>query len=181
MKNKYTHLIKPLSLLIDLLIINLTVYVIYDADYLNTFFLSYITVFWLIISYFFSFYKIYRYTRILSVFGLLCKQYPVFILGYFAYFGAFKEGEFVQNQFFILVAILSSITVVKLFWVLILKKYRELGNDYRSTVVVGFDDSAKNIIKLFKSKSNFGYKFLGFFSNKIIIDDEYLGDIDMVF
>tara|TARA_B100000795_G_scaffold79900_1_gene57335 strand:- start:719 stop:2074 length:1356 start_codon:yes stop_codon:yes gene_type:complete len=181
LKNKYPHLIKHLNLLIDLLIINLTVYVIYDADYLNLFFLSYITVFWLIISYFFSFYKIYRYTRILSVFVLLCKQYPVFILGYFAYFGAFKEGEFVHNQFFILVAILSSITVVKLFWVLILKKYRALGNDYRTTIVVGFDDSAKNIIKLFKSKSNLGYKFLGFFSNKIFRDDEYLGNLDMVF
>ena len=139
------------------------------------------TFFWLIISYFFSFYKIYRYTRILSIFGLLCKQYPVFVLGYFAYFGAFKEGEFVQNQFFILVAILSSITVTKVFLVLILKKYRELGNDFRTTVVVGFDDSAKNIIKLFKSKSNFGYKFLGFFSSEISRDDEYLGDIDTVF
>lgn len=181
MKNKYTHLIKPLNLLIDLLIINATVYVIYDVDYLNLFFLSYITIFWLIISYFFSFYKIYRYTRILSVFSLLCRQYPIFILGYFAYFGAFREGDYVHNQVFILVSILSSITVIKLFWVLILKKYRELGNDSRTTVVVGFDDSSRNIIKLFKSKSNFGYKFLGFFSNKIIKDDEYLGDLGLVF
>jgi putative colanic acid biosynthesis UDP-glucose lipid carrier transferase len=87
----------------------------------------------------------------------------------------------VSNQFLILVAILSSIAAVKLFWVFLLKKYRELGNNLKTTIVIGFDDSSKKIIELFKSKSNLGYKFLGFFSNKIIKDDEYLGDLDAVF
>ena len=47
--------------------------------------------------------------------------------------------------------------------------------------MVGYDDSAKNIIKLFKSKSNLGYKYLGFFSNKNFQNSEYLGSLEMLF
>jgi putative colanic acid biosynthesis UDP-glucose lipid carrier transferase len=157
------------------------VFFIFDKEYLNLPFLSYITLFWLITSYFFGFYKVYRYTRILRVLSLLGKQFLIFILGYFAYFGIFREGDVVNNQFLILTSIILSISIVKFLWLLFLKKYRALGNNFRTTVVVGFDDSSKNIIKLFKSKSNLGYKFLGFFSDKKNNNKEYLGGLERVF
>ena len=56
-----------------------------------------------------------------------------------------------------------------------LRKYRSLGNNYRNTVVLGFDESSKKIIKLFKNKSNFGYNFLGFFSDKEYKNKDYGG------
>ena len=181
MKKRYSYLIKPLQILLDVFIINFIVYLISDKAFLNVSFLSYITVFWLLTSYFFGFYKVYRYTRFLSVFSLLGKQFLIFILGYFAYFGVFREGIVVNNQFLILTSIILSISLVKFLWLLFLKKYRSLGNNFRTTIVVGFDDSSNNIIKLFKSKSNLGYKFLGFFSNKKYINKEYLGGVESVF
>ena len=154
---------------------------IYDVEYFNISFLSYITIFWLVTSYLFGFYKIYRYTSVLRIFTLLGKQFSIFILGYFAYFGVFREGDIVNNQFLILTSILSSVTILKFLFYFLLKKYRSLGNNFRTTIVVGFDDSSKNVIKLFKSKSNLGYKFLGFFSNENYTNNEYLGGLENVF
>jgi len=111
----------------------------------------------------------------------LGSQFLLFILGYFAYFGIFKEGVVVHNQFLILTSIIFSISAVKFLWLLFLKKYRAVGNNFRTTVVVGLDDSSKNIIKLFKSKSNLGYKYLGFFSRKDSENNECLGNLNGLF
>jgi putative colanic acid biosynthesis UDP-glucose lipid carrier transferase len=181
MKKRYSHLIRPLQIILDVLIINIIIYFIYDKEYLNFSFISYITIFWLITSYFFGFYKVYRYTSFLRVFHLLAKQFLIFVLGYFAYFGIFREGYIVNNQFLILTSITLSISFVKFLGFIILKKYRSFGNNYRTAIVLGYDDSSKNIIKLFKSKSNLGYKYLGFFSNKEHKNNEYLGKLDAFF
>jgi len=181
LKKRYSYLIKPSQILLDVFIINLIVYFISDKAFLNVSFLSYITAFWFLTSYFFGFYQVYRYTRFLKLFRLLGSQFLLFIFGYFAYFGVFKEGIVVNNQFLILISIVLSISVVKFLWLLFLKKYRSVGNNFRTTVVVGFDDSSKNIIKLFKSKSNLGYKYLGFFSNKPRENNEYLGLVEDLF
>lgn len=181
MKKRYSYLIRPLQIIIDVLIINLIVYFIYDKEYLNFSFISYINIFWIITSYFSGFYKVYRHTKFFRIFTLLGKQFFLFVLGYFAYFGVFKEGEIINNQFLILISILISVTFFKFLWFFLLKKYRSLGNNYRTTVVLGYDQSAKNIIKLFKSKSNLGYKYLGFFSNKNYKNNEFLGSLEYFF
>ena len=181
MKKRYSHFIKPLQIVVDLVILNTITYFVYDKEYLNIFFLSYISFFWLVTSYFFAFYEVHRHTAVLSLLRLLVKQFLFFILGYFAYFGIFKEGVIVNNQFLILMLTIISISFVKLSWLFLLKKYRSFGNNFRTTIVIGFDDSTKNIIKMFKSKSNLGYKYLGFFSKKLHKKKEYLGNLDAVF
>ena len=181
MKKRYSHFIKPLQIVTDLFILNTITYFVYDKEYLNVFFLSFISFFWLVTSYFFAFYEVHRHTSVLSLLRLLVKQCLFFTLGYFAYFGIFKEGTIVNNQFLILILIIISISFVKLSWLFLLKKYRSFGNNFRTTIVIGFDDSTKNIIKIFKSKSNLGYKYLGFFSNKLHKKKEYLGNLDAVF
>ena len=181
MKKRYSHFIKPLQIVIDLFILNIITYFVYDKEYLNIFFLSYISFFWLVTSYFFAFYEVHRHNAVLSLLRLLVKQFLFFILGYFAYFGIFKEGVIVNNQFLILMLTIISISFVKLSWLFLLKKYRSFGNNFRTTIVIGFDDSTKNIIKMFKSKSNLGYKYLGFFSKKLHKKKEYLGNLDAVF
>jgi len=181
LKKRYSHLIKPLQIVIDLFILTIITYFVHDKEYLNILFLSYISIFWLITSYFIAFYEVNRHTKVLSLLRLIVKQFIFFILGYFSYFGIFKEGIIVNNQFLILILTIISILFVKLSWLFLLKKYRSFGNNFRTTIVIGFDDSSKNIIKLFKNKSNLGYKYLGFFSDKIYKDKEYLGNLDAIF
>lgn len=175
MKKRYSYLIKPLQILLDLFIINSVIYFIYDKEYLNLYFVSYISLFWLFSSQISGFYKVFRFTKALRIITLLTKQFLIFILGYFAYFGFFKQGEIVQNQFLILGSIISAITIFKFFGYFLLKKYRALGNNFRTTIVLGFDDSSKKVIKIFQSKANLGYRFLGFFSDKIYKKSNYLG------
>jgi len=180
LKKRYSYLIRPLQIILDIFIINFAVYLIYDKEFLNTSFLSYISLFWFFTSYFLGFYKVYRYTKALHILTLLIRQFSIFFLGYFAYFGAFREGDVVNNQFVILSAIIISITAIKFLWLFLLKKYRSYGNNYRTTVVIGYDDSVKKLIKLFQSKSNLGYKYLGFFSNKTYKSKEFLGNLESV-
>lgn len=180
MKKRYSYLIRPLQIIIDLIIINLTFYFVYEIAYLNFYFLAYISFFWLISSYLLGFYKVYRFTRVLRIFTLLTRQTFIFILGYFAYFGIFREGTVVDSQFLFLVYIIGTISIIKILWLFILKRYRSLGNNLRSTIVLGCDQSAKNIIKLFKSKSNLGYNYLGFFSNREPKNKEFLGNLKEV-
>jgi putative colanic acid biosynthesis UDP-glucose lipid carrier transferase len=124
---------------------------------------------------------VYRNTGVYRLFTLLGKQFGSFILGYFAYFGIFREGDIVNNQFLILISIIISISLFKFTWFFLLKSYRSFGKNYRTTVVVGFDNSSKDIIQLFKTKSNLGYKYLGYFSDKVCDEKEYLGNLESVY
>ena len=181
MKKRYSHFIKPIHILIDLLLIYGVIYFVSDTAFLNAYFLTFITLFWLISSYITSFYTVYRFTKNLRISSLLAKQFFVFILGYFAYFGAFREGIVVNNQFLILASILGAITFFKFTVQYLLKKYRATGNNYRTTVVLGDDTTTKDVIQVFKSKTNLGYKFLGFFSAKPHNNLHYLGPFSGVF
>lgn len=105
----------------------------------------------------------------------------MFTLGYFAYFGIFREGQVIHNQFLILSSIFLSISFFKFLSFFLLKKYRALGNNFRTTIVLGYDDAAKKIIKIFQSKANMGYKFLGFFANRNYKNNAYLGKVNDVF
>ncbi|MDA9277382.1 exopolysaccharide biosynthesis polyprenyl glycosylphosphotransferase [Polaribacter sp.] len=181
MKKRYSHFIKPLQIIIDILLINSIIYLVSDEEFLNAHFLSFITLFWLISSYLTGFYSVYRFTKNLRISTLLARQFFIFILGYFAYFGAFREGIVVNNQFLILASILATITFFKFTVQYSLKKYRATGNNYRTTVVLGDDTSTKQVIQVFKSKANLGYKFLGFFSENKHNDPLFLGNFLQVF
>ena len=181
MKKRYSHFIKPIQILIDTLVINSVIYYVSDKEFLNVHFLSFIILFWLISSYLTRFYNVYRFTKNLRILTLLARQFFVFIMGYFAYFGAFREGAIINNQFLILASILSAIIFLKFTAQYLLKKYRAIGNNYRTTVVLGDDDTTKEVIQVFKSKANLGYKFLGFFSDKSHSDPLYLGGFSHIF
>jgi putative colanic acid biosynthesis UDP-glucose lipid carrier transferase len=181
LKKRFSYLIKPFQVAIDFIIIYAIVYLVHDKEFWNSSFLAYTSIFWLVTSYFSEFYNIYRFNRALRIFTLLFRQLLFFSLGYFAYFAVFREGSVVNNQFLILSSIVVSVTIFKLLFFVLLKKYRSFGKNFRTTIVLGFDNSAKEIIKIFRSKSNLGYKYLGFFSEKKSKNLNYLGKFNDVF
>lgn len=179
MKHRYSHFIKPLQLAFDILAI-LAISLYFDNDFSSRSFLVFISLFWVVSSYFTQFYKVHRFNRFLRILTLLARQLIIFTLGYFSYFGIFREGQSVGNQFLVLLSIFSTISFLKISWYFILKKYRSLGKNYRIAIVAGYDESSKNIIKLFKSKSNLGYRYHGFFSNRSYKNEEYLGSLKSI-
>jgi len=168
-------------LLIDLIIINSVLLYISDKEYLNTLFLVYSNVFWVVSSFFIGFYKLYRYTKVYRIFSLLAFQFIIFFLGFFAFFTLFREGEVINNQKLILITIFITIAFFKLLFVFALKKYRSSGKNYRKVIVLGLDSSSKKIIQLFNNKKELGYVFLGFFSDKDSTKKGFLGKIEASF
>ena len=89
MKKRYSHFIKPIQILIDLLLINAVVYGVSDTAFLNVYFLTFITLFWLISSYLTGFYTVYRFTKNLRISSLLARAIFCFYSGVFRLFRCF--------------------------------------------------------------------------------------------
>ena len=164
-------------LAIDLLIINGVIFFVNDKEFFNSRFLIYSTIFWIIIALFSNFYKVYRFTKIYRIFSLLFVQFFLFTLAYFTYFGVFREGDVVHNQFKILVSIFAGISLSKFLSFYALKTYRKGGKNYRNVVIIGEDDTSKNIAKIFKEESALGYYYHGVFSDKPKSKEKHLGSL----
>ena len=175
MKQKKSILIRPIIIVIDLFLINSVTFFISDYEYLNLRFLLYITVSWLFIGYYTKFYNVYRYTHIIRLVTLLLSQFFIFSLSYLSYFSFFKEGVVVNNQLIIYLLIISLITFFKFFIFVLLKKYRSKGKNFRNIILFGGINSASILENLFHHKNDLGYRFYGFFSNKMFISKKYLG------
>ncbi len=174
---RFSKYITPLLFLLDLGALNGTIYLISDADFLNTNFLVYTNIAWILIAFYVKFYRLFRFSTIYNVLTLLGSQFALFTLTYFSYFGIFKEGQIINNQLLILTSIFLWVTLIKFVYFFAIKQYRSTGNNFRNVIVLGMDDSAKKIIQLFKEKPGLGYRYKGFFSNEESSDENYLGRV----
>lgn len=164
-RNRYSIFIKPLELIIDLFILTLVVFVIQDTNYLNSQFLIYINAYWIFSTFFSQYYQVYRHTVPLRILNLSIRQYLLLGIGFFAFFGIFKEGDLIGNQFLILVSMIVSLFAFRLFLYFLLRFYRSKGKNNRTVVVLGYDDSSKKLMKLLNKKKYLGYRVIGFFSD----------------
>jgi len=175
-KYRYSFLITPLQLVIDCLSIFMILYFVSDQEFYNLIFITYILSFWALSSVLTDYYKVLRFTKFLRLLSLTFKHFFIFILGFFTFFGIYKEGFVVHNQFLILTSILLTTFSLKIIFYFSLKWYRNLGKNFRKVVVIGVDDSSKKIISLFNQNKTLGYKYLGYFTNKVNTDK--LGTIE---
>lgn len=164
-----------LLLLVDLLLINTVVFFVFERIHQSLQFHLYISIFWLVTSFFTNYYKVYRFTNFYRLVKLIVVQGLFFTMAFFAYFGIFKEGEIVNTQFKTLVITLSSLAILKVVFFIVQKKIRQSGSNFKRVIFFEKDDTAKKMINLFQNKSSLGYLFLGYFSSKTSEDPNYLG------
>ena len=176
MKYRYSFLITPLQLLIDYLSIFIILYFVSDQEFYNSIFIIYIISFWTLSSILTGYYKILRFTKVFRLLTITVSHFFIFILGFFTFFGIFKEGFIVNNQFFILTSILLITFLSKIIFYFSLKWYRNHGKNYRKVIVLGIDDSSRKIIELFNQNKSLGYQYVGLFTNKILKNK--LGNIE---
>ncbi|WP_246034809.1 exopolysaccharide biosynthesis polyprenyl glycosylphosphotransferase [Polaribacter aestuariivivens] len=174
---KYSSLIRPLIIFFDVLIVNAVVYYFSEKSSFNIQLSAYLTLFWLLISYYTKFYNVYRYTHVLRLLTLLISQFFVFLLSFFAYFTLFKEGEIVSKQSNIVFFFIVIITFLKFLFFFLLKYYRQSGKNYRNVVVFGQSKSAQNVAEMFNKQQGLGYRFQGFFSDRTSNLKNYKGTI----
>ncbi|KJD36767.1 sugar transferase [Tamlana sedimentorum] len=163
-KKGYSIIIKPFIYVIDLFLISIASFYFLKQDMNN---IVAFCIMWFSLSFFTSFYKIYRFTKITEVISLLSKQIFIFITVVFAFL--FLKNSDVKPvngvYFFLLLYILMVLFRVAFFF--LLRKYRIVtGSNYKKVVIIGINNSTKKLEHFFKTHPEFGYKFLGFFSDE---------------
>lgn len=166
---RYSKYIRPISILIDLTIIAVMGFYLFANHVSNVlFFILYQYIGWFFIAYSIKFYAIYRFTPPVEIASKIFKQGILFLLVVIAFFPFSRQAvfsEFTISVFISLVLLLVTIFKFSLFFYL--KEYRIItGSNYRNAVIVGFTPEAIRLKDLFETRKDYGYRFLGFFSDK---------------
>lgn len=166
---RYSKYIRPFSLLIDLFVLNILCLFFFRELNLNiTYYVIYQVLGWLIVSFFLKFYKIYRFTTPVEILSKLLKQSVIFLLVVIAFFPFSKETIFSGKAIalFIVVSFIF-ITASKFLLFYYLKRYRIItGSNFRNAVIVGYSPESIRLKELFETRNDYGYRFLGYFSDK---------------
>lgn len=159
-------MIVPMSYLIDILIVNLLVYLI--PIYLNEplLFHSYHTVGWLVLSVKNRFYEVYPYTKVPQILAKIFAQFLLFFLILYAYIGFFKQVDMSRlalGKYFFFVFL--SVSTIKFLNYLFLWEYRKkVKGNLRNVVVIGKNKKTDQLISVFNEQTHYGYNFLKQFS-----------------
>lgn len=166
---RYSKFIRPISVTLDLLVITILCLFFFKNLNLNyTYFIIYQTFAWFSITFFIKFYEVYRFTSLVEIITKLVKQGIVFLLIVIAFFPFSKQSNFSgKSVALFLVASFTFITFFKLILFYYLKKYRIVtSSNFRNAVIVGYTSEAIRLKSLFETRNDYGYRFLGFFSDK---------------
>ncbi len=172
-KGRYSGWIRPILYIIDLLIISFLSYFCLTKSVID---MSFFVAFWIILSISFSFYKVYRFTKIIKVVSLLFKLILVLGLAVTSYFYIVKATtapKDISNFLLLLFLTFGSWRVVLHVF---LRKYRLItGSNYKQVVIIGSNESTRRLEQFFKNQRSYGYRFLGYFTDKN--EKEKKGDV----
>ncbi|WP_310555273.1 undecaprenyl-phosphate glucose phosphotransferase [Flavobacterium sp.] len=181
-KGRYSKYIRPISITIDcVILVVLSVFFLEEFPISLPYFLVYEVISWLALAYYIGFYEVYRFTKPTEIMTLLFKQLFLFSLIIIAFFSITREIIFSFKYLLSFIALtFVLITVFKSLLFYYLKKYRiVLGGNYRNVIIIGYTKSSRNLQKLFQNRSDYGYHFKGFFSDKVKTE-EVIGTISEI-
>lgn len=174
---RYSGYLRPISYIIDLLIIHILASQFFDKnfEYLN--YVIFVSLAWIVLSLKSNFYEIYRFTHGAKIMSLLGKQGIVFFLIVFAFFGYYKEVDTEAISIVMYVfAVMLCVAVVKFAVFFLLKKYRKLfGGNNRNVVILGLNQKTDQLRKFFLDNPEYGYRLKKTFDisgdDKVPFDD----------
>lgn len=169
-RGRYSKYLKPISIIIDLIVLIGLPFFFFRELQLNFWYFNlYQISCWFLIAYFSGFYEIYRYTTPVQILSKITKQAVIFLLVIIAFFPFSKETIFSGKAIAMSLSLTFSLIIVfKILTFYYLKKYRiATGGNYRNAIIIGYSKEALRLQELFKTRVDFGYRFLGFFSDKI--------------
>lgn len=166
---RYSKYIRPLNIIFDLIVITiLSIYFFRELGLNKLYYLAYQTFTWILIAILVKFYEVYRFTTPVEIISKLFKQFSIFLLVVISFFPFAKTALFSGKAIAIFMTI-SFIVIVtfKYFWFFYLKKYRIVtGSNFRNAVIIGYTPEAIRLKEVFITRKDYGYRFLGFFSDK---------------
>ena len=119
---RYSGFIRPLITFLDLLLINLLILVCLRSAMSNFGYHTILSLSWIIISYYSGYYEVYRFTKEITIFGKLIKQFIFISLITFAYVG-YKYKYVTPNEVWIyIISCFVSVGFIKFSIFFLLKK-----------------------------------------------------------
>ncbi len=163
-KHRYSFLITPVSYILDVIFI--LIFFLYLVKVRKSGVILFNLAAWTIIAIAVQYYILNRYITFNELLGKYFKQIIIFNL---ALLSGFQLGHWLFNNSFLLprLAYLDLLFLVKIitqFW--FLKKYRQRGYNLRHYVIFGYNDDLKKFKELVDKRTDFGYRFIGFFDNE---------------
>jgi len=179
-RGRYSWFLRPMLIVFDILtIIFFASYYIdfqtYGMPYWSlefiqskaSVFVIYTCVLWIISAYTIKFYNVYRYTTSLNIVGLIIKQFLIFLIVVFAFFGFYKSIQTETMTIFkYLISSIAVIGFIKLLMFYGLRQYRQyLNGNHRKVLIVGNTKGAKELQQFFIDNKKYGYDLQGVYSD----------------
>lgn len=168
MKNKrgrYSAYIRPFSYFLDLAIINLFAILLLSENVYSIYFVVFSSLSWIVIALNIEFYEVYRYTKIIAIGNKILKQFALFTILCFAFFGIFSNNSNARETLVYALLSLSVVAFAKFFIYYFLRKYRRLsGANYRKVVLLGSTNQVKQLASFFSENPDYGYHLIKIFS-----------------
>lgn len=181
MKKRYSIYIKPISIVANLVIINIVLRYFLQINYSGFWHILYVNTSWLIISYHLNFYNFRRYNKNVDIISRLLLQFLIFTFVYFAYYSLTNKPINSIEHIKILILIFITISLFRSLYLFALKKYRLEGGNFRNIILIGNSKSIQKTNIFIENHPELGYKILGFFSNGHQDQANFLGDINSSF
>ncbi|MCP1995204.1 exopolysaccharide biosynthesis polyprenyl glycosylphosphotransferase [Flavobacterium sp. HSC-61S13] len=168
-RGRYSKFIRPITLLIDITILNLFAYYLLPEFSGKIWFHLFISLSWLLSSWVTMYYDVFRFTRIVKIFEKIFKQFVLQFVLYSAYNGFFSR--FAEPKDLILYGVFTMITisVIKISIFYSLKIFRsQYGGNYRRVVIIGKGKEVKQLQDFFNKKTEYGYHLVGTFKDEAV-------------
>ena len=174
MKTRYSNYLRPSTIILDLLVLNLWLYLfiilpdaIHGMEIVN--FLLMMNLGWFLAANILGIYRIFRLTKFTRIIKDIFKQMLVFSFMAFAFFTIYRinlSESLVNYVFQMLFFLGNSIILLRSLSYFFIKRYRILGGNFRNVVIVGMAENSKKLANFFDNRKEYGYRFQGYFSNK---------------
>lgn len=170
---RYSYLIRPLTIAIDLVVINamaLFSFISLKDTYL---FHIYISIGWIVAAWMSNFYEVFRYTRLVKIGEKIVKQFAVVIVLVMAFNGVIKDFAEPLELLVYCVYLFVVVTSAKFLIFFSLKYFRRvLGGNSRNIIIIGKGKEITTLEKLFIKRKDLGYRILSTYDGTLC-DNKY--------
>ena len=157
---RFSKYLRPISVIFDLFVIVLFLYLLLDPSLIKTFPLLVFSISWLISSYVTKFYEVYRFTKLINIISYVFYQLFLYTIIVYAFFGVVETpnpSPLKILNFIIYTFILISAFKFTLFYGL--QTFRlGFGGNFRKTIIIGNNDSVNELKKFFIAQKELGYE-----------------------
>tara|TARA_R110000868_G_scaffold400645_2_gene675285 strand:+ start:540 stop:1907 length:1368 start_codon:yes stop_codon:yes gene_type:complete len=169
---RYSKYLRSCNVITDLTVIAILDLFLFYYGTINTIYFSvYQFLGWLTIAFLIGFYDVFRFTAPIKIVSKITTQIVLFLLVVLAFFPVSNTAVFEGKAMTYFITLLSiGVTLFKFLLFYYLKRYRiKTGSNYRTVIIIGCSEEAQQLKTLFETKKEFGYRFLGFFSDKKVV------------